>query len=354
MLDDIFVIDTVIHVYDFSDANTRHERNDIEAWKDHWWQVTERARFPEGVGKFTPEGFDWIPRKFTLEDMYELEFVLSPVDMAMAHAVPVWDWFKDGVAPIKAQADFVAAHPERTLLCGAVDPLHHGIEGAKIEMRRQVEELGARSFKFYNGHVDASWECDDREVAYPLYEQAQELGVDVLQFHKGLPLGMWPIEYLRPNDLQRPARDFPDLKFVIHHLSLPAYFEETVSIASRFPNVYLALSGVLSVARIAPRKVQTQLGELLSHVGPEKLLWGSEAAMTGPPGPFLKLFMDLEIPEDLQEGYGYPQITKADKRMILGENFARLFGIDIAAKQRELGLLSGDTMTASPNGSTPA
>jgi hypothetical protein len=340
MIDDVFVFDCVIHVYDFSEENTRTERRDIEPWKDHWMRVTDRSRFRDGVGKFTPEGFDWIPRRFTLDDMYEMEFELSPVDMAMAHAVPVWDWFKDGVAPINAQHAFAAAHPDRVLLCGAVDPLYHGVEGAKQEMRRQVEELGARSIKFYNGHVDASWDCDDPALAYPLYECAQELGIEVLQFHKGLPLGLWPIEKLRPVDLQRPARDFPDMTFVIHHLSLPAYFEETVSIASRFPNVYLALSGVLSVARIAPRKVQTQMGELLQHVGPEKLLWGSEAAMTGPPGPFLELFMDLEIPDDLREGYGYPQITMADKRMILGENTARLFGIDIPTKMTELGLVA--------------
>lgn len=48
--------------------------------------------------------------------------------------------------------------------------------------------------------------------------------------------------------------------------------------------------------------------------------------------------MDLEILLDLRSGYGYPQITRDDKRKILGENFARVMGIDLAAKKTQLGL----------------
>lgn len=336
MIDDIFVFDNVIHVYDFSDENSRMEMPELHNWRTHWSKSVRRTRWETGpIGQFTPD-FEWL-RRFSNEEMYDMEFNLSPVDMAMAHAVPVFDWFKNGLSPLEAQHAFVTAYPERSMLCGAVDPLHHGIEGACEEMERQVVELGARSFKFYNGHIDESWRCDDRDVAYPLYEKAQSLGVDVLQFHKGLPFGQWDVDSLRPVDLQRPARDFPDLKFVIHHLALP-YFEETLSIASRFPNVHLALSGVLSMIKVAPRQVQEQLGKLLQVVGPDKLMWGSEAAMTGPPGPFLNQFMKLEIPEDLRSGFGFPQITLEDKRKILGLNMARLFNVDVDAKIKELGL----------------
>jgi predicted TIM-barrel fold metal-dependent hydrolase len=337
VIDDIFVFDNVIHVYDFSDENSRTEMRELHQWRSHWKKAVRRTRWEEGpIGQFTPD-FEWL-RKFSNEEMYNMEFELSPVDMAMAHAVPVFDWFKGGLSPLEAQYDFVQAYPERTMLCGAVDPIHHGVEGAREEMERQVNELGAVSFKFYNGHIDDSWRCDDRELAYPLYEKAGELGVKALQFHKGLPFGQWDVDTLRPVDLQRPARDFPDITFVIHHLALP-YFEETVSIASRFPNVHLALSGVLSMMKVAPRQVQEYLGKLLQVVGPDKLMWGSEAAMTGPPGPFLKQFMALEIPEDLRSGFGYPQITLDDKRKILGLNMARLFDVDIEAKKKELGLV---------------
>ena len=188
----------------------------------------------------------------------------------------------------------------------------NGVEAALEQLDWQVNELGARSIKFYNGHVERSWSCDDRELAYPLYERCLELGVDVIQFHKGIPFGLMDLEAMRPNDLQRPARDFPELKFVIHHLALP-YFDEAVWIAARFPNIYLSLASNLNFTLIAPRAVQKQLGQLLQMVGSEKLCYASDAALSGGPAPYLRAFMDLEIPDDLRDGYGYPQITHRDR-----------------------------------------
>jgi len=161
----------------------------------------------------------------------------------------------------------------------------------------------------------------------------------VLQFHKGLPFGQQNVETVRPNDLQKAARDFPDLQFVVHPLAVP-YFPELLAIASRFPNIHLALSANLCFAPIAPRLVQEQLGVLLQQVGSDRSIYGSEAGLAGSPRPYLEAFMELEIPEDLRRGYGFPQLTFEDKRKILGENFARLLGIDLETKKRELGLMA--------------
>jgi predicted TIM-barrel fold metal-dependent hydrolase len=125
------------------------------------------------------------------------------------------------------------------------------------------------------------------------------------------------------------------MRFIIHHLALP-YFEEAVSIAGRHPNVYLALSANINLLPFAPRLVQTQMGRLLAEVGVHKLFWGSEAALAGSPAPYIQAFLDMEIPEDLQVGYGMPQITREDKERILGLNFAELMGVDVEAKKREL------------------
>ena len=37
---------------------------------------------------------------------------------------------------------------------------------------------------------------------------------------------------------------------------------------------------------------------------------------------------EFQIPEDMQEGYGYPAITDEDRRKIFGENLAGLIGIE--------------------------
>jgi hypothetical protein len=47
--------------------------------------------------------------------------------------------------------------------------------------------------------------------------------------------------------------------------------------------------------------------------------------------------MDFEIPQDLCDGYGYPQLTDTAKRKILGENLLRLHGIDIDEARTRFG-----------------
>ncbi len=36
-----------------------------------------------------------------------------------------------------------------------------------------------------------------------------------------------------------------------------------------------------------------------------------------------------DVPDDLREGHGYPQITPDHERRILGRDAARLFGIEV-------------------------
>jgi hypothetical protein len=50
----------------------------------------------------------------------------------------------------------------------------------------------------------------------------------------------------------------------------------------------------------------------------------------------LDAFWEFEIPEDMVEGYGYPQLTEGAKRKILGENLLRLQGIDAEETRRKL------------------
>jgi predicted TIM-barrel fold metal-dependent hydrolase len=324
MLNGMFVFDCVIHAYDLSTENLRADRADAELSRRQMLRPT--LRHPWGLR------YD---RRWSGEDLYDLVFNQAPTDLAMAQTVPIYDWFNDWFAPVQAQYEMAAKYPDRVLFCGGVDPLLDGLDEALRQLEYQVTELGAKSIKFYNGHIDGSWRCDDRQVAYPLYEKCLELGIDVIQFHKGVPFGLQSVEALAPNDLQAPARDFPELNFLIHHLALP-YFEETVNIAARFPNVYLPLSGTFAHYPVGPRRVLEQLGRLLLEVGVDKLLWGSEAALAGGPAPYLAAIADMRMPESLMDDYGYPEFTDEDKRKILGLNFARLMGIDLDAKQAEL------------------
>src|SRR3546814_5625415 len=54
------------------------------------------------------------------------------------------------------------------------------------------------------------WHMDDPEVAFPLFERAQALGIKVIAIHKAVPLGPVPMEHYRVDDIDRALTAFPD------------------------------------------------------------------------------------------------------------------------------------------------
>jgi hypothetical protein len=54
------------------------------------------------------------------------------------------------------------------------------------------------------------------------------------------------------------------------------------------------------------------------------------------PRPLLDAFWKLEMPRDLVEEYGMPELTPEIKRAILGENHARILGLDFDGMKREI------------------
>jgi predicted TIM-barrel fold metal-dependent hydrolase len=327
LLNDVFVFDNAVHMYDLSDENLLRSDSALDrAYHLHLGDVRRTAGQESTYGNGNM--FSSFARRWNTADLGRLLFKDSVTDMAMAQAVPLYDVYKRGFAPVEAQYEFAKAFPDRVMFCGGVDPLYPSLDAALAEMDRQVKELGARSFKFYNAHIGQAWRADDQKIAYPMYERARKLGIKVIQFHKGFPISRANLEDLSPLDIQRAATDFPDLTFAIHHLALP-YFEETVYIAARFPNVILVLSGTMHLPMIAPWQFQEYMGRLLRDVGADRILWGSEAPLFGNPQPIIEWFWNMRIDPQLQDRYGYPEITEDDKRKILGENQARLFDVDI-------------------------
>jgi uncharacterized protein len=323
MYNGIFVFDNVVHMYD-----NRHD-NVIDPvamnYMEKRFSMSGRLDVDSHAGRAT-----------TIEYAQKALFVDAGLDMAMAQTVPLFSYWRNGFAPAKLQYELHKARPERVMFCGGVDPVFQGITGALDEMTRQYKEWGSSSFKFYQGHhAGLTWRADDRRIAYPLFERMLELGVKVAQFHKGIPLGYEYVEDLAPNDLQQAAIDFPDMTFIIHHFGTP-YIDETINISSRFENIWMSLSAIINLFPAAPWTVYECLGRAVRGVGADRLVWGSEAFAYPVVQPYIKALADLKMPEELQDRYGYPEITEAMKRKILGLNFARLMKIDVRAKLQEL------------------
>src|SRR5258706_15681211 len=140
MIDDIFVFDNVIHLYDMSTANIRTDRADARPARDSVLKVISALRWPEEAIHVDPN-FDW-GRRWGVEDMYDLVFGGSPTDMAMAQVVPMFDRVRDWYAPVQTQHAMAKAYPDRVLFCGGVDPKYRGMEDALGENDYQGNELG--------------------------------------------------------------------------------------------------------------------------------------------------------------------------------------------------------------------
>src|SRR5438093_731864 len=169
------------------------------------------------------------------------------------------------------------------------------------------------------GEFLRQWTVGDiRQMAFPIVEKAQELGVNLIGVHKGVPLGPQPIEHTQTWDMDGAAANFPGINFVIFHVGLP-FLDETCWQLIRYPNLYASLAATINFLVRAPRMFAEILGKLLFWCGEDKIIYGSEAPIFHPQWA-LKAFWDFELPRDLQEGYGYPPLTDQAKRKILGQN----------------------------------
>lgn len=331
MRGDIFVFDNVVHAFDLTRENAAGARVTL-GYDPADLVVGWASGFGSAVNGVNPElkGVYMDP-----ERAYQYMFEDTEIDMAVAQTVPLFAYFKDGFAPAARNYELARTFPDRFVFCGGVDPVWQGVEAAVDELERQRVEWGAVSFKFYQTQHDRSWRADDEKVAYPLYEKCLQLGVNNVQLHKGLPIALENIEELRPNDIQKAARDFPELTFIIHHLGIP-YVDETMNIAGRFPNVWVALSGWVNLYPIMPEEFLHHLGKALFWVGPDKLLFGTESFLAAAAQPWVDLFATVQIPDEMQDKYGYPPLTEEARRKIFGLNQARLLGIDVDAKIAQL------------------
>lgn len=73
-------------------------------------------------------------------------------------------------------------------------------------------------------------------------------------------------------------------------------------------------------------------GKLLTHVGEDRILWGTDSPLYGNPQVLIEAFRGLEISERFQQEYGYPALTPERKQKILGLNAARLQATRDAAR----------------------
>lgn len=227
-------------------------------------------------------------------------------------------------------ASVVESNPDRFMYQPNLSPIkYRGVKNAIWELEYWVKEKGAKIFKYY---PPEDTYINDPEL-WPFYEKAEELGI-VLDIHTGaswVPPGK--SKYAAPILLDDVARDFPNLKIVAFHMGYP-YCDELNIVAMAHPNIHVSLCLLIPWAINAPRKFAKILGEAIRFVGPDRIIWGTDYAGFGLQLKFaVEGFRKFQFPKDMQEDYGYPEITDADRRKIFGENLGRLLGIDTSKRR---------------------
>ena len=92
-----------------------------------------------------------------------------------------------------------------------------------------------------------------------------------------------------------------------------------------------------------PDQAAHALGKLLSRVGEDRVLWGTDGIWYGSPQPQIMAFRAFQIDEATAAAHGYPLLTPELKAKVLGRNAAALFGIDPDATR---GALDADGLGA--------
>ena len=206
------------------------------------------------------------------------------------------------------------------------------------------------------------WRLDDEALMYPFYEKAVKAGITTICIHKGLlpadyeqsiPGGGW--KYATVDDVPKAAKDWPQLSFVMYHSALRMFLEDPQAELDHFEktgyiawisdlaaipqkygvnNVYADVGTSFAVSAIAnPRFAAAFFGTLIKGLGHDHIFWGTDSVWYGSPQWQIEAFRRLEIPEDMQQKFGFAPLGPANgqvKSDILGYNGARHYRLDLA------------------------
>lgn len=321
MYKDNLVVDATVHTFNHTEENYK---NDVAREFDH----TAYAL----VNNLSPEGYEVDPKRFfkdqSAKELEELLFIESDIDFGVYHSTAITDYFKDGYTALEKGIELRDRNPERIEVLGSINPL---ADDALKEMERQVKELEVRGIKLYPVRFDdgksLSLALDDPDVGIPLLEKAKELGVEHIGVHKAVPIGRTAFKYYGVDDIHDAAGQFPEIDFEIVHAGF-SFLNETKFLLGRYPNVWANLEVTASLMVAQPRAFAKILGELLMWAGPDRIMFATGATLVHPQ-PLIEYFWDeFQIPLDLRDEYGYPNVTNDMKRKILSENALRFLGRD--------------------------
>jgi uncharacterized protein len=163
-------------------------------------------------------------------------------------------------------------------------------------MEKAVEKYGLKGVRIhptFSGVV-----ADDEEWVYPIAEKARQLKI-CMMVHSDTSIlaSPWQVGML--------AMDFPGLPVIMAHMGFVDILanDGAIDMARKVPNLYLETSGASAEEKIA---------QAVREAGPGKIVFGSDLPHNDPAFEIMKIEC--------------ANISAEEKKMILGENAARLLG----------------------------
>jgi hypothetical protein len=294
---------------------------------------------------------------FSIEAFLDLFFLQSDTSLAVLSAIPV----PGPDNPLSAEV-MVATQRMADALCAEGRVLAHGQAmpnlGDPAAMVESMAGLRDRypiiAWKAYT-HLPAAvpFFLDDHDpdgvpVGRPFLEAVRQVGPPVVCVHKGFRgVGGGSGRFADPVDIGPAAAANPDISFVVYHSGFEADVAEghydpsapnggvdrliaSLERAGVGPgrNVYAELGSTWRFLMSRPDQAAHVLGKLLSAVGVDNVVWGTDCLWYGSPQDQIEAFRAFAITEAYQEVYGYPALTPEVKAGILGRNAARLHGVE--------------------------
>ncbi len=227
---------------------------------------------------------------------------------------------------------------QRLLLHGAIHP---NVPGELEKMDEVAERWQIAAWKTYTqfGPGGKGYWLDDEEFGVPFIEKARALGIKIICVHKGLSFPNMEKPYAGCRDIGVVAKRFPDMTFIVYHsgfepdLTEGPYSDdgEAQGIDGMIrslrehdvppnSNVYAELGSTWRYLMRDPDAAAHSLGKLFTHVGQDRVLWGTDSIWYGSPQDQIQAFRTFQISEAFREQFGYPEITPHLRAQVFGLN----------------------------------
>jgi len=238
------------------------------------------------------------------------------VDLAGVTEVP-------GPPNIEETNDYIAAvvkeFPDKFIGFAAVNPKFRGVKAAVKELDRAVTELGLSGLKLYPCYDHYS--VDDRELAFPIFEKAEDLGIPVLAYQAAATAVDVQLKYAQPFLLDEVGREFR--KLITAHMCAP-WVDESLLLLMKHPNFYSDMS-YFPMALDREELYRILLKCMTWGVPLSKLFWATDYLGFELP---VVLLEKMQTVNEESERLGKPKIPEEAIVGIVGGNFAKMMNIE--------------------------